>query len=108
MQLYEHLYKPKAVSKNAQSNELLAFSDFIAHIAFLASLPSPTFNTLFQIEFLGKKLTIDEPMYDRIPDKNQDAIKVLFDVLDLRSILYCWKAILLGKTLILISHSTSL
>ena len=51
MQLYEHLYKPKAVSQNAQSNELLAFSDFIAHIAFLASLPSPTFNTLFEIDF---------------------------------------------------------
>ena len=47
-------------------------------------------------------------MYNSLPDKNQDAIKVLFDVLDLRSIIYCWKAILLGKTLILISHSTAL
>ena len=99
--LYEHLYKSK-MDRN------LVYADFLAHIAFIASLPCPSFNTDFEIEFLSSKITISEPMYDKIPDKNEDAIKVLFDVLDLRSIIYCWKAILLGKSLVLISQHSSL
>lgn len=102
LELYEHVYKPKPDKRT------LVFADFIAHIAFLASLPCPSFNTRYHIEFLNKTLTIDEPKYDTVPHKNERAINVLFEALDLRTILYCWKAILLNKTLVLISTSTSL
>ena len=84
------------------------YAEFIAHIAFIATIPCPSFNTDFEIEFFGSKISFSEPKYDKIPDKNEDAIKVLFDVLDLRSIIYCWKAILLGKSLVLISQHNSL
>jgi len=43
-----------------------------------------------------------------IPDRNQIAIKVLFQILDIRSILYCWKALLFDCTLVLISNQYSL
>ena len=76
------------------------------HVAFLASLPSPTFDTCFNIDFLGKSILINEPSYNELPIKDDDAIKVLFDVLNLKSILYCVKAILLGKTLFLISSQS--
>ena len=42
----------------------LVFADFLAHIAFIASLPCPSFNTQFEIEFLDRKITVNEPMYD--------------------------------------------
>ena len=67
------------------------------------SIPCPTFNTRYHIEFFGKTLTVSEPNYDEIPDKNQLAIRVLFDMLDVRTIMYCWKAILFDQTLVLIS-----
>ena len=57
MLLYQHLYKPEI-------NRNLVFADFLAHIAFIASLPCPSFNTQFEIEFLNRKITINEPMYD--------------------------------------------
>ena len=80
----------------------------MANVTFLSTLPCPTFNTRFHIEFLGKTLMINEPNYDAIPDKNQKAISVLFDVLDLRTIIHCWKAMLLEKTVVLVSESTQL
>jgi len=38
-----------------------------------------------------------------IPHRNIIAIETLFDVLDIRSILYMWKAMIFDKTLVLIS-----
>ena len=49
-----------------------------------------------------------EPNYNEIPDKNQIAIRVLFEMLDVRTIIYCWKAILFDQTLVLISSQYSL
>ena len=86
----------------------MAFADFLCHLAFLASIPCPTFNTVYHIEFFGKTLTINEPNYNEIPDKNQLALRVLFDMLDVRTILYCWKAILFDYTLVLVSSQYSL
>lgn len=60
------------------------------------------------MEFYRKTLTFQEPNYSEIPDKNQIAIKVLFSMLDVRSIIYCWKAILFDATLVLISSQYSL
>ena len=60
------------------------------------------------MEFLGQTLTINEPNFDEIPDKNQLAIRVLFDMLDVRTIMFCWKALLFDYTLVLISSQYSL
>ena len=77
-------------------------------MAFLATIPCPAFNTKFNVEFFNKSLTIEEPSYNIVPDKNQIAIRVLFDLLDVRTILYCWKALLLDYKLVLISGQYSL
>jgi len=55
------------------------------------------------IEFYNKTVEISEKDYREIPHRNTIAIRTLFDVLDIKSILYMWKALLFDKTLILIS-----
>ena len=47
-----------------------AFSDFLAKIAFLKTVPCPTFNTKFNIEFQDKTLIIEEGRFNAIPDNN--------------------------------------
>ena len=91
------------VSTDAVDNKQLAFADFIAHIAFLKTLPSPTFNSRFNIEFFQKTLIIDEQQFFKIPNKNNIAIETMFEILDIRSILYMWKAMIFDSTLVLIS-----
>ena len=86
----------------------MSFADFLAHIAFLATIPCPDFNTVFKIEFLGKELILKEKPFHDIPDKNQIALRVMFEILDVKTIMYCWKALLFDYSLILISSSTSL
>ena len=98
MQLYDLFYKLEAAEEDEynENQRVLAFANFIAHIAFLASLPCPTFNTRLCIDdFLGVPLKIEQPNYDSFPDKNELAIWVLFENLDPRTVLFCWKAILL-------------
>ncbi len=89
-------------------NRHLAFADFLCHLAFLISIPCPTFNTRYHIEFFGKTLQLKEPNYDEIPDKNELSIRLMFDMLDVKTIMYCWKAILFDHTLVLISSQYSL
>ena len=109
MSLFESVRQPKKMIKDdLKADRQLAFADFLCHIAFLSSIPCPTFNTRYHIEFFDKTLSFSEPNYDEIPDKNQLAIRVLFDMLDVRTILYCWKAILFDHTLVLISSQYSL
>ena len=69
----------------------------------MKTIPCPTFNSELLIEFYNKTLQISEENYKMIPHRNTIAIQTLFDVLDIRSILYMWKAIIFDKTLILIS-----
>ena len=99
---------PEEVTDNEQDNLDLAYAEFVAHLAFLISIPCPTFNTRYHVEFFDKTLTLTEPNFDEIPDKNQLAIRVLFEMLDVRTIMYCWKSILFDKTLVLISSQFSL
>lgn len=108
LRLFESIRVPEDVTNNERDNQDLAYAEFLSHLAFLMSIPCPTFNTRFYIEFFDKTLTLTEPRYDEIPDKNQLAIRVLFEMLDVRTILYCWKAILFDKTLVLISSQYSL
>jgi hypothetical protein len=108
-------------------NRNIAFADLIAHIAFLKTIPAPPFNTIYNIHMLpiiqqpgmppppptaqsgGLHLfTIREGGFDDIPNRSLLPIKILFDVLDVRSIIYCWKALLFDKSLILVSSQLSL
>ncbi len=53
-------------------------------------------------------MTIKENPFDQIPHKNSLPIKILFDCLDIKTVLYCWKALLFDYSLILISSQLSL
>lgn len=102
-ELLESIRIPKEVSNKPDENKFLAFADLISHIAFLKTIPCPTFNAKLMIEFYNKTVEITEKDYRKIPHRNTIAIRTLFDVLDIKSILYMWKALLFDKTLILIS-----
>jgi hypothetical protein len=39
-----------------------------------------------------------EYRFNQLPRRSLLPIKILFDVLDVRSIIYCWKALLLDKS----------
>lgn len=80
----------------------------IAHIAFLKTVPCPSFNSRFQLHFNNKMLIINEEEYNKIPNRNTIAIETLFDIIDVNSIIYMWKAMLFDCTPILISSQTSL
>lgn len=90
IQLFESIRNP-ANGKDKDGNKIemsfearakIAFADFIAHTAFLKTIPCPTFNTTYHIEFFNKTLVIDNGPFYQIPDSNQIPIKVLFEVLD--------------------------
>jgi len=89
-------------------NQKLAFAEFISHLAFLKTIPCPSFNTIYNIKFFNMPLQIVERPFNEIPNKNKRAIEILFDILDVNTILYCWKALLFDKTLVLISSQKSL
>jgi hypothetical protein len=110
-ELFESVRNPERVidkSKNSICNRRLAFSDMLAHLAYLKTVPCPSFNTKLNITFYNKVLTINEKEFEKIPCKNSIAIETLFEILDVRSILYMWKAMLFDYSLILISTQTSL
>ena len=106
--LFESIRVPEIATQKREDDRKLAFADFLAHIAFLKTVPPPCFDMRYNIEFFTKTLIIDELPFHNIPNKNQIAIKVLFDILDIRSILYCWKALLFDCSLVLISSQNSL
>jgi hypothetical protein len=56
------------------------------------------------IEFREKTLILNEPSLFSIPNRNHIALETLFEILDIRSILYMWKAMLFDCSLILISE----
>ena len=85
---------------------MFAFANMLTHVTFLATLPAPSFNTRFHINLYDRLHTVDESADNELPHRNDQAILILFKVLDIRSIFYCWKAILLNKTLVLISTSS--
>lgn len=64
MSLFEHIRRPQKLTSDPDADQKLAFADFMAHIAFLATIPSPSFNTLFKVAFFGKTLMIEEKGFD--------------------------------------------
>ena len=107
--LFELIRVPRKIpnNENMVEHKFLAYAEFIAHIAYLKTIPCPSFNTRFNIEFLGKTLIVNEQMFHKVPNKSQVSIQVLFDILDVTTILNCWKALLFDYTLVVISSQVS-
>lgn len=93
------------------SKNFIAFADLVANIAFLKTIPAPPFNSIYNIQMLPvikdnmvvpntlHTFTLKEDGFgESLPNRSMTAIKVLFDVLDVRSIIYCWKALLFDKS----------
>ena len=70
VELFNSIREHEKVTGNNHQDEKVAFADFLAHIAFLSTIPCPDFNTVFNIEFLGKTLILKENPFHQIPDKN--------------------------------------
>jgi len=106
--MFDHIRVPDKVSEKDCENKKLAFADMLAHIAYLKTIPCPSFNSKHRIQFNRKLMIINEQEFFTIPNRNTIAIETLFDILDVRSILYMWKAMVFDCSLILISTQTSL
>lgn len=99
LSLFDLIRVPEPVVQNkAFENRMLAFAELIAHLAFLRTIPAPPFNSVFNVHCLNQVFVFKEQSFDQIPNRNQHAIKILFDVLDVKSIFYCFKALLFDKT----------
>ena len=99
-------------SMTVYQKRMMAFADFFTHIAFLKTLPTPPFNSVFNIQFplitpegtrSTQTIKIQENPFDQLPHKNSKPIETLFECLDIKTILQCWKALIFDKCLILIS-----
>ena len=108
LELFNSIHNPENVTNKVNGNKKLAFAEMLTHVAYLKTLPSPSINSKMLIEFHEKTLILDEPVLYSIPNRNQIAIETMFEILDVRSILYLWKAIIFDFSLILISSQTSL
>ena len=47
--LFESIHEKEMVQERCQGSKELAYAEFLTHVAFLASIPCPTFNTRFHI-----------------------------------------------------------
>lgn len=108
LQMFNSITEPASVTASQDNDKTLAFAEMLAHIAYLKTIPSPGFNTMHRIQLYNKPVKIDEQEIFTIPNRNTIALEILFDILDIRSILYMWKAMLFDCTLVLISTSQSL
>ena len=96
--LFDLIRIPENLVNKIHDNRTMAFAELVAHLAFLRTIPAPPFNSIYNIYCFNQVITIKEQGFDQIPNKNSYPIKILFDVLDVRSIFYCWKALLFDKT----------
>lgn len=78
LDLFESIRVP-AEGKDIKGNEIklsfedrrtLSFAEFIARIAWLKTIPCPTFNTRYNLQFFSKTLVIDEKPFNKIPKAN--------------------------------------
>lgn len=106
--MFESIRSPDSITANSLQDKFLAFADMLTHLAYLRTIPCPTFNTAANVEFYKKTILLDEQQYFSIPNRNTIAISTLFEILDVRSIIYMWKAMIFDCSLILISLQKSL
>lgn len=106
--MFESIRKPESITSNTLQDKILSFADMLTHIAYLKTVPCPSFNAAANIEFYKKTILLEEFNYYSIPNRNTIAIATLFEILDVRSILYMWKAMIFDCSLIFISQQKSL
>jgi hypothetical protein len=52
--LFELIRTPdKVVTDGPYENKLISFGELIAHLSFLKTIPAPTFNSIYNIQFLN-------------------------------------------------------
>ena len=61
---------------------LMSFSETIAHLSFLRTIPAPVFNSEVTIQFMGTVINLKENSFGDLPHKNQNSIKILLECLD--------------------------
>ena len=52
------------VTNGFQANRLVAFAELIAHLAFLRTIPSPPFNSIYNIHFLNTVIVLKENAFN--------------------------------------------
>lgn len=87
---------------------LMGFSETIAHLSFLRTIPAPVFNSEVTIQFMGTIVNLKENSFGELPHKNQNSIKILLECLDFKTILTCLRGLIFDYTLIVFCHETSL
>ena len=72
--LFEMIRVPETLVINGIStqstNKLISYAELISHLAFLRTIPSPPFNTIYNISFLNQTIIIKENPFDTIPNKS--------------------------------------
>jgi hypothetical protein len=67
-ELFESIRIPEVVVADTPvANKRLAFADMLAHLAYLKTLPCPSFNTRMNIGFYNKQFIVNEQEYFNIP-----------------------------------------
>ena len=66
-ELFESIRKPEHVTDTLVANKKLAYADMLAHLAYLKTLPCPSFNTKMNIGFYNKQFIVNEQEYFNIP-----------------------------------------
>lgn len=60
LEMFESIRSPVPVTRNALQDKFLAFADMLTHLAYLKTIPCPSFNTAANVEFYKKTILLDE------------------------------------------------
>ena len=85
----------------------MAFSELISNLAFLRTIPAPVFNSEINLSFMGSLINIRENSFNELPHKNQNSIKILYDLFDFNSILKCVKGLIFDYSIIIFGNENS-
>jgi hypothetical protein len=65
LHLFEMIRVPEVVQNTTpHANRLISFAELITHLAFLRTIPSPTFNTMYNIHMLNTTIVLKENPFD--------------------------------------------
>ena len=86
---------------------IMAFSELVANIAYLRTIPAPVFNSEINLSFMGTLINIRENSFTELPHKNSNSIKMLFDLFDFASIIKCVKALVFDYSMVVFADIES-
>ena len=103
------LKNTRRLSNSPYLTRIGGFAEIISAIAFVFTMPVPPYHTELTVQLSDDaQLVFTESRANELPHKNVRPVKVLFERLDVSSVLHCWKALLLDRKLILLSSQNSL